>query len=75
MTTLPFTGVGESGCKLKVFGSRCYLVSYVTALKDGYQIMKYGFEGFTHRRSTVDVPKEYVPHFSFAPWGRHTDMK
>ena len=30
------------------------------ALPDGYQIMKYGFDGFSHIRSSMDVPKEWV---------------
>ena len=28
------------------------------SLKDGYQVLKYGYADFTHMRSTIDMPKE-----------------
>lgn len=30
----------------------------------GYQIMKYSYDGFTHLRSSIDVPYDYEPHFA-----------
>lgn len=51
---IPFCGVGESGCMC----GRSSRVRGTDPCADGAQIMKYGFDGFSYMRSTVDIPKE-----------------
>ncbi|KDQ60950.1 hypothetical protein JAAARDRAFT_77074 [Jaapia argillacea MUCL 33604] len=36
----------------------------------GYQVMKYSYEGFTHARGSIDMPKEAEPHLEgrYAPY-------
>ena len=58
---IPFTGIGESGRTFFPARSTCrfsLLTRDVYIYTEGYQILKYTYDGFTHLRASINIPAE-----------------
>ena len=53
---MPFSGIGTSGCECELYRRRIECDFF----PDGYQVGYLGYLNFTHLKSTIEIPKEYV---------------